>query len=254
MVSKSLTALLNGCTMTAAATGCTITVAASMNTNLRARDVPASCCSGGASEALHHSDTTRCPLCLVEILRSTLSSHLDQCPQNVQSCPHCFAAVAVAQLHDHCVICSRNVRRCYVCHHDVPVRDLAQHLQDCGRGKCIKMYHGTSIEAARSILRTGFRPSAKGLLGAGVYVTKDPEKARNYGPVIIECEVHVGSTLVVNKKHHPLQKCWGASGYDSAWIPPQCGVVASGLEEHCIADSRRVVPLSMSCADSQLLS
>jgi hypothetical protein len=35
------------------------------------------------------------------------------------------------------------------------------------------LYHGTKAEWAVSILKTGFRPSSDGRLGAGVYFTDD---------------------------------------------------------------------------------
>lgn len=185
-----------------------------------------------------------CPLCSKHVV-GALSDHLDQCEQNLISCPHCFTGVSVAALDGHVLTCPSNFRCCYVCHCRLASVELAEHLQTCGKGKIIRMHHGTSLAAARSIMRDGFQPSTKGLLGAGVYVTKDPDKARLYGPVIIECDVHVGSVAVISKRHHNLQKCWAAHGFDSAWIPPHSGVVSSGLEEHCVADPRRVVPVSM---------
>jgi hypothetical protein len=71
------------------------------------------------------------------------------------------------------------------------------------------------------------------------------EKASRYGPVIVESEVVVGKVAVINKKNHPMQKNWAAHGYDSAWIPPQCGVGSTGLEEHCIFDRTRVAPVKL---------
>ena len=42
------------------------------------------------------------------------------------------------------------------------------------------MYHGTSASNAASILKEGgFRPSRRGMLGAGVYASTDPAKATN---------------------------------------------------------------------------
>jgi hypothetical protein len=189
-----------------------------------------------------------CPLCSAPLVDQSLADHLDACSQNTTSCPHCLEGVAIAELEEHVLDCSSNVRSCYVCHGRIPCSLLAEHLQTCGRGKVIRMFHGTSLAAARSILQEGFRVSTKGLLGSGVYVTKDPEKAKMYGPVIVECDVHVGVVAVINKRHHNVQKCWAAHGFDSAWIPPHSSTVASGLEEHCVADSRRVVPISLTSA------
>lgn len=212
-----------------------------------------------ATVARAAAGTVRCPLCMVELrgVDSTsscssgalLAWHLDTCDANTVSCPHCHDGVAAKHLQEHIEQCPRNARVCYVCQCVVPAAALAVHLKDCGRGRVIRMYHGTSLDAARSILREGFRPSTKGLLGSGVYVTKDPTKARQYGDVIVECDVHVGAVAVIDRKHHPLQKCWAAHGYDAAWIPPTGGtsaatVGASGLEEHCVGDPRRVIPVA----------
>lgn len=198
-------------------------------------------------QASSHLSRQLCPLCSCALrVGESLPDHLDSCEHNVVSCPHCWKGIAVVNLDDHIQTCASNVRCCYVCHGRFPSSVLADHLQCCGKGKVLRMYHGTSIAASRSIMQEGFRASSKGLLGAGVYVTKDPSKAKMYGPVIIECDVHVGATCVINKRHHNMQKCWAAHGYDSAWIPPQSEVVSSGMEEHCVADARRVVPVSLS--------
>lgn len=54
------------------------------------------------------------------------------------------------------------------------------------------MYHGTSRQNAVSIIKTGFRPSAGGNLGAGVYVSKDFNKAQNFGECIFKLLVYAG--------------------------------------------------------------
>lgn len=202
-------------------------------------------CGNSMTRQSAEDDQTQCPLCTMRVNRGDLIAHLDHCDQNLQSCPHCLEGIAVALMHEHAVMCIRNTRQCYVCQQQVPAQKIAEHLSQCGRGKVLTMYHGTSLEAAKAIMRGGFKPSVKGLLGEGVYVTKDIEKASKYGPVILECEVHVGSVAVINKKHHPMQKCWASHGFDAAWIPPLSGVVSSGLEEHCVADPKRIAPLRM---------
>ena len=145
------------------------------------------------------------------------------------------------------------------------------------------MYHGTTHEVAALVLASRLlHPSDKGLLGEGVYVTADINKALRYGPAVIECAVYPGRTLTVARRFHPQQKNWRAHGYDSAWIPPNAFVSTSrraeeaaannngaatdaaaalseaeqharlagtrnatggDLEENCVADPRRVVPL-----------
>jgi hypothetical protein len=44
-----------------------------------------------------------------------------------------------------------------------------------------QMFHGTSEDFARSIERSGFRPSADGMLGRGVYLSRDFNKAAAFG-------------------------------------------------------------------------
>ena len=47
----------------------------------------------------------------------------------------------------------------------------------------------------------------------------------------------------INRQNHPMQKTWHRHGYDTAWVPPHCGMVPSRLEEDCIRDPKRVTPL-----------
>ncbi|KAK2827290.1 hypothetical protein Q7C36_018216 [Tachysurus vachellii] len=43
-----------------------------------------------------------------------------------------------------------------------------------------RMYHGTSRQAAEQIMKTGFKQSAGGMLGRGVYLSRDLNKASRY--------------------------------------------------------------------------
>ncbi|KAK3523918.1 hypothetical protein QTP70_016734, partial [Hemibagrus guttatus] len=47
-------------------------------------------------------------------------------------------------------------------------------------GRVYRMYHGTSAQAAEQIMRTGFKQSAGGMLGRGVYLSRDLNKASRY--------------------------------------------------------------------------
>ena len=182
-----------------------------------------------------------CVLCEEVIPKATFFDHLEVCPQNLRSCPYCNRGVSVAEYDTHVPKCESNTRDCYICNKRVQVEALPQHLMECGKdGKVITMFHGTSESIAKEILNHGFRPSTSGLLGAGVYLSRDVAKASNYGPAIVEAKVDVGKVALINKKAHPWQKCWRSHGYDSAWIPANCGVVASGLEEHCVFDPKRI--------------
>uniref|UniRef100_A0A672JKE8 Grass carp reovirus (GCRV)-induced gene 2p n=1 Tax=Salarias fasciatus TaxID=181472 RepID=A0A672JKE8_SALFA len=111
------------------------------------------------------------------------------------------------------------------------------------------MYHGTSVASARLIIAKGFEQSQKGMLGKGVYVSRDRKKAqryplnaRNSDRVVLELRVRVGRVKRIDKDDHPLQYTWNAKGYDTAWVPPNCGMkaVPSGLEEDCVFDPKRV--------------
>eukprot|EP00448_Togula_jolla_P007654 CAMPEP_0170613284 /NCGR_PEP_ID=MMETSP0224-20130122/24190_1 /TAXON_ID=285029 /ORGANISM="Togula jolla, Strain CCCM 725" /LENGTH=158 /DNA_ID=CAMNT_0010938875 /DNA_START=42 /DNA_END=518 /DNA_ORIENTATION=- len=118
-------------------------------------------------------------------------------------------------------------------------------------GEKIKMYHGTTKENAQKIKSKGFMPSLDGMLGKGVYLSRDINKAKLHGDgTIIVSEVSVGKVKRIDKQGHSMRKAWGSSGYDSAWVPPNCGMVRRGLEENCIRDPRRVKIIQVSLASS----
>ncbi|CAJ1075605.1 hypothetical protein PFLUV_G00181530 [Xyrichtys novacula] len=113
------------------------------------------------------------------------------------------------------------------------------------------MYHGTTRQAAQSILATGFRQSSDGMLGRGVYLSRDLEKARRYpighpedDKAVIKVVVNVGRVIAIRQQGHPRQKTWHDPAYgrvyDTAWVPPNCGMVPSGLEEDCVWDPNRI--------------
>uniref|UniRef100_A0A3Q4FYZ9 Grass carp reovirus (GCRV)-induced gene 2p n=1 Tax=Neolamprologus brichardi TaxID=32507 RepID=A0A3Q4FYZ9_NEOBR len=111
------------------------------------------------------------------------------------------------------------------------------------------MYHGTSIANARRIIANGFQQSQGGMLGKGVYVSRDKKKAERYplnnspaDRVVLKLHVRVGRVKRIDKDNHPMQYTWSTQGYDTAWVPPNCGMkaVPSGLEEDCVFDPKRV--------------
>ncbi|KAA0718789.1 hypothetical protein E1301_Tti011432 [Triplophysa tibetana] len=105
------------------------------------------------------------------------------------------------------------------------------------------MYHGTTLANAKTIMKEGFIPSFDGMLGRGVYVSRDFDKACKY-PLhshgercaVLKLKVGVGRVKRIDFQGHPLQKTWHRHGYDTAWVPPDCGMVPSGLEEDCVYD------------------
>ncbi|KAK2827291.1 hypothetical protein Q7C36_018217 [Tachysurus vachellii] len=121
-------------------------------------------------------------------------------------------------------------------------------------GKVYRMYHGTSRQAVEQIMKTGFKQSAGGMLGRGVYLSRDLEKASRYPlilpenqRVVIRVRVNVGRVKKIDKQGHPMQKTWHDHGYDTAWCPPKCGMVPSGLEEDCVWDPRRIEIIDIIC-------
>uniref|UniRef100_A0A673KWB6 Grass carp reovirus (GCRV)-induced gene 2l n=1 Tax=Sinocyclocheilus rhinocerous TaxID=307959 RepID=A0A673KWB6_9TELE len=115
-------------------------------------------------------------------------------------------------------------------------------------GKVYRMYHGTSRENAEKIKVSGFKQSSGGMLGPGVYLSRDLKKASRYPldlpeneRVVLRVKVNVGRVKKIDRQGHPLQKTWHDQGYDTAWCPPNCGMVSSGLEEdYCVWDPKRI--------------
>ncbi|NP_001245154.1 grass carp reovirus (GCRV)-induced gene 2i [Danio rerio] len=119
-------------------------------------------------------------------------------------------------------------------------------------GKVYIMYHGTSEVAAEQIAEEGFIQSSKGMLGRGVYLSRDLEKASRYPlnlpedqRVIVRVMVDVGKVKKIDYQGHPMQKTWHDHGYDTAWCPPDCGMVPSGLEEDCVWDPERITVIDL---------
>ncbi|GCB81718.1 hypothetical protein scyTo_0022557, partial [Scyliorhinus torazame] len=130
-----------------------------------------------------------------------------------------------------------------------------QMLKD-GRG--YTMYHGTHKNDAANIIRSGFVPSKDGLLGPGVYVSRDRNKARAYPKtaadtdrVVFKLEVRVGKVKKIDRDNHPLQKTWHQQGYDCAWVPPKCGMLSipSQKEEDCVWDPKRITVVDVAYAN-----
>lgn len=116
-------------------------------------------------------------------------------------------------------------------------------------GKIYRMYHGTSRKAAEVIKASGFKQSATGMLGRGVYLSRDLEKASRYPMdknlpvdqrVVLRVTVNVGKVKKIDSQNHPMRMTWRDHGYDTAWCPPGCGMVSSGLEEDCVWDPKRI--------------
>ena len=98
-------------------------------------------------------------------------------------------------------------------------------------------------------MESGFRPSADGMLGSGVYVTTDRSKAVAFanrhgdGGRVIVARAQFGETAVVDardaRRGHYSETDWQRS-HDTAYIPGGEGVQRP---EHCVKDPSRVKPL-----------
>lgn len=135
----------------------------------------------------------------------------------------------------------------------------AQPPQDSG---IYTMYHGTSVGSARLIIANGFKQSQGGMLGKGVYVTRDQTKAARYpmnhpdsDRVVLKLRVRVGRVKRIDKDNHPLQYSWSKKGYDTAWVPPKCGMkaVPSGLEEDCVFNPKNIKVVAIAKAPADVL-
>merc|ERR1712093_167434 len=114
-------------------------------------------------------------------------------------------------------------------------------------GKTITMYHGTTKENARQILNDGtFKQSDTGMLGRCVYLSDDIAKARRYGDgTIFTVQVKVGRVKPIDSQSHPIRTSWNSNGYNSAWVPRDCGMVSCGLSETCVFNPNRIRIISM---------
>ncbi|KAG9351668.1 hypothetical protein JZ751_022919, partial [Albula glossodonta] len=123
-------------------------------------------------------------------------------------------------------------------------------------GQVYTMYHGTHLKNAKHIITHGFQCSKDGLLGPGVYVSRNIEKAKCYplnedrkNKVVFKLRVRVGKVKKIDCDNHPLQKSWSQNGYDCAWVPPNSGIktIKSGREEDCIWDPSRIETVDVAC-------
>ena len=109
--------------------------------------------------------------------------------------------------------------------------------------------------AAALIEQGGFKASTQGLLGPGVYVSRDVRKSRMYGSTILEVMVRVGRVCRADRHPELIPRGYGTDapwhdvgGYDTAWVPPDCPAsVFQGahfhqgiVEEDCVWEACRV--------------
>uniref|UniRef100_A0A8C5N1Y6 PARP catalytic domain-containing protein n=1 Tax=Leptobrachium leishanense TaxID=445787 RepID=A0A8C5N1Y6_9ANUR len=107
-------------------------------------------------------------------------------------------------------------------------------------GKLYTMYHGTTLAAAENIIDEGFKKSDDGLLGRGVYLSRDIKKASLYprhdrsDQVILKVRVNVGKVKQIN-----------GQGF---------GMVERLLEEDCVWDPNRIKVLGVVKAPTEYVN
>lgn len=123
-------------------------------------------------------------------------------------------------------------------------------------GRTYTMYHGTHLKLAETIITGGFQPSKDGMLGAGVYVSRNIDKAKCYplktpinDKVVFKVKVRVGKVKKIDCDNHQMQKSWHQHGYDCAWVPPKANIttIKSGREEDCVWDPKRITVVDVAC-------
>ncbi|KAK2816366.1 hypothetical protein Q7C36_022637 [Tachysurus vachellii] len=107
-------------------------------------------------------------------------------------------------------------------------------------GRVYTMYHGTHVDNAEVIIINGFKPSTKGMLGKGVYVSRNIEKAKCYplrtdkrDQVVFKLKVNVGKVIKIDIDNHPLRTTCNIS------------VIKSGREEDCVWDPDRITVIDL---------
>jgi len=158
-------------------------------------------------------------------------------------------------LYEECCYCGRGLDK-----HEIETHEKECRMSParCGRhleGSGFEMFHGTSADNAASIERNGFKPSGGGMLGPGVYCSRDLRKARRYGGVVLRLCVHLGRVITIDRQGHPLQRIWQTQvggSFDAAWVPPNSGVVPSGLEENCVRSPDQIVILGRVKLDGKM--
>ncbi len=86
------------------------------------------------------------------------------------------------------------------------------------------------------------------MLGRGVYLSRDVEKASKY-PMhvpkqqrsVLRVKVNVEKVIKIDYQGQPMQKNWHDYGFDTAWIFIQ----ASGLEQDCVWNPKAITVIDV---------
>lgn len=116
--------------------------------------------------------------------------------------------------------------------------------QTSSSGQTFVAYHGTSMENAQSIQRTGFQPSSDGCLGRGVYFA-DWKKAARFAhkrgqgsPAVLKCQISVRRV----KQTSGNDDRWQREGYDACYTS---STSASTNPEWCILSPNDITVLEV---------
>lgn len=113
--------------------------------------------------------------------------------------------------------------------------------QTANNGGSYTIYHGTSVATVWLIIANGFQQSEDGLLGKGVYVTRDIIKACLYPKSSKSSDCVVWKLSVSSVSARITIPCWPL-GAIMVIMPPGCRLVAGW--KLCPATYRRIVCLT----------
>ncbi len=118
----------------------------------------------------------------------------------------------------------------------------------------LTLYHGSDSANTRSILKTGLKPSRRGRLGPGVYLTDDKKAANAIAqyrgqPLVCECRVDVGKVYDFDKGSEGIgpgiQAHWARYGYDTATSVHPLWHTSTPFREYCVSDKTRITITSI---------
>lgn len=138
-------------------------------------------------------------------------------------------------------------------HQSASPSDVLHHRNLSQSNRGFWAYHGTSKANAEKIMKDGFKTSSNGMLGKGVYVSRDLEKAecfaRSHNGIrkedghIVSVWVEPGQVATVDASSgssSAARQAWRGAGFNTAFTPAGEGVKR---EEHCVSDAAAVTPI-----------
>merc|ERR1712032_457733 len=114
----------------------------------------------------------------------------------MEECCYCGKSLDPSRLQEHGAQCRMSPDRC------------GRRLTGADGASVFEMFHGTSEAAAAKIEKEGFRASVSGMLGPGVYCSRELRKARHYGKVVFLLHVSLGRVIRIDSIDHPLRTLW----------------------------------------------